>query len=374
MGRRRGAIIANIVPDLDPKWGGTSVSVPGLCKAMYARDKGVRLYFATDDRDGSWPEYGRPHRKSNPSWWHRSASLCRALQDEELAVVHHHALWLPSLGYAHKAARRWGCPFVISPEGMLSPYGLSRARLKKWLARRLLHPGAMEGATAWHVTSDEEFREIRAAGFKQPITVLSNGIEVPDWDEERDRDLWFGLYPELQGKRVCLFYSRLHSKKGLLPLVQMWGNLARRHGDWHLLVVGIPHEFTVDRVRAYGRKMGVSERMTIVDGSGMSKPYGLAELFVLPTRAENFGLVVGEALGAGVPVLVSREAPWEKVNELGCGACVPLSQFEQFLDRMLACNNATLRSMGVVGKEWVRREFSWDRIADEMLQFYQSLS
>ena len=362
-----------MLPNADPKWGGTSVAVPTLCKAMYARDRSVRFYFAADRIEHDWPAFYEPQLKSRPAWFHRSRALQQALRNGDFAVIHHHALWLPSLGYAYEGAKRKGCPFVISPNGMLSAYALTRARIKKWLARRFLHHGAMRGATAWHATSEDEFRDIRAAGFKQPVTVIPNGITVPKWNEATDRAQWLEHCPELEGKRVFLFYSRLHSVKGVFHLLEMWARLAKRHPGWHLLMSGIPHEYTLDEVLEFTRSLRLAQRVTVADPRGLAKPYPLAELFVLPTRTENFGLVIGEALSVGVPVLTGTKAPWGKVNALECGACVPLEQFEAALDRMLSQNAETLRRMGRAGKTWVRSTFSWERVANEMLQFYHGL-
>ena len=367
------AIKVNVVPDLDPKWGGTSVAVPALCGAMHARDDSVRLYFAGDGTARRWPDFCEPFPKSTPCWFHRSHRLRRALREGVFDVIHHHAVWLPSLGSAHRGAQRSGCPLVISPHGMLSRYALSRARVKKWLARRFLHPGAMKGASAWHATSEGEFKEIRAAGFAQPVVVLPNGVDVPEWNGEGDRGRWLERCPELEGKRILLFYSRLHSKKGVLPLLAAWSRLAQRHRDWRLLLSGTPHEYDLDEVRAYARSLGISERVTIADPEGLAKPYPLAELFVLPTRSENFGLVIAEALSAGVAVLTTTEAPWEKMNALGCGACVPWPRFEDALNRLLCHDAETLGRMGDAGRAWTRSTFSWDRIAGEMLEFYRSL-
>lgn len=363
---------ATVLPDLDPQWGGTSVSVPALCEAMHALDPAVRLYFAADETAAAWPAWYEPHPKSPPAGLHASRSLRRALLARELAVVHHHALWLPSLGYAHRAARRWACPLVISPRGMLAPYALRRARAKKWLASRLLHPGALTGAAAWHATSELEFSDIRAAGFRQPIFVSPNGIRRPAWSEPADRQAWLARYPALRGRRVCLFFSRLHSKKGLFPLLEWWAQARCRQG-WHLLVAGSPHEYNLAQVQRQADQLGLHDAVTVADPRGLAKPYPLAQLYVLPTQSENFGLSIGEALSAGVPVLTTTEAPWQRVNELGCGACVPLAQFAARLEEMLALAPETLAHMGRSGRAWIEAEFSWADRGRDMLDFYATL-
>jgi glycosyltransferase involved in cell wall biosynthesis len=359
---------------MDPKWGGTSVSVPALCRAMHVADPSVRLYFASSADDSSWPAFFEPHRKSAWRALHFSRSLQARLRRQPFRMVHHHALWLPSLGYAYEAARASACPLVISPRGMLSKYALKRARLKKWLATQFLHRGAMHGAAAWHATSSMEVEDIRAAGFTQPILNSANGIDLPPWNEPADRDRWLERFPELAGKRILLFFSRLHSKKGVLPLLQMWSELQSKHRDWHLLLAGTPHEYDLAAVGAQVNRLGIGDRVTLADPADLAKPYRLAELYVLPTLSENFGLSIGEALGSATPVLTTTEAPWHKMNDLDCGRCVPLADFRNHLDQLLALDSPTLSAMGQRGSHWIAEEFSWQQKAAEMLDFYQSLS
>jgi glycosyltransferase involved in cell wall biosynthesis len=369
------ALTACVLPDIDPKWGGPSVSVPALCRAMHAQDPSVRLYFAADVSDPDWPACFQRYSKSYGGLLHASRGLRTALAAGNFRVVHHHALWLPSLGYAARAARRSGCPLVISPRGMLAAYALRRARWKKWFAARLLHRGALARAAAWHATSDMEFTDIRAAGFCQPILVSGNGIDEPRWSEPLDRQRWLARHPELAGKRLALFYSRLHSKKGLLPLVDAWARLAPSFPDWHLLICGSAHEYTLDDVaRAVRGHPRLVERTTLADPAGLPKPYRLAELYLLPTLSENFGLTIGEALACGVAALTSTAAPWSGLNDRDAGRCVPLDTFEAHWAELMKLAPDALRDQGARGREWMLTDFSWDRKASEMLDFYQQLT
>lgn len=362
-----------VVPDLAPRWGGPSVSVPTLCAELHARDPSVAMYFAADQLEASWPAYYQGYSKSFPRGIHASQALRRALLAGQHAIVHHHALWLPSLGYAFEAARRSHCPLIISPRGMLSPYALARARFKKWLARRWLHPGAFEGAAAWHATSDLEFTEIRGAGFSQPVLVSANGVSIPDWHEPVDRARWLARHPELAGKRLLLFYSRLHSKKGVLPLLDTWGRIASQHPDWHLLIAGSPHEYDQAQIQQHVRRLRLEERSSVADPTGLPKPYRLAELYILPTHSENFGLTIAESLASGVAALTTTGAPWQEMNARGCGSCVPLDRIFAQLEALLRVDAAELRTMGEVGRDWMAADFSWPRKAAEMLDFYASL-
>jgi glycosyltransferase involved in cell wall biosynthesis len=99
----------------------------------------------------------------------------------------------------------------------------------------------------------------------------------------------------------------------------------------------------------------------------------MAELYVLPTSSENFGLTVGESLASGVPALVSDQAPWSELNVLSCGRCVPLDGFPSALEKMLRESPENLRAMGAIGRDYVARTFSWDQQARRLLDFYATL-
>jgi glycosyltransferase involved in cell wall biosynthesis len=367
--------IATVVPSLDPKYGGPSVSVAALCRAMHAVEARARLYFAGRSwpDEPQWPDFFRRYEDAWPKALRRSPSLRRALLDDDVALVHHHALWLPTLGYAHRASRRHHAPLVISPRGMLASYALGQSRTRKRLATLFIHPNAFRDAAGWHATSSDEADEIRRAGFEQPIVVAPNGVDEPPWREPADRNAWFDRYPELRGRRILLFFSRFHSKKGVVPLLEWWGDLAPRFPDWHLLVSGTPDEFGLDEVLRHTKRLRIEDRTTSTLGMEMPKPYRLADLYVLPTLSENFGLTVGESLASGTPLLVSDQAPWHDINALGCGRCVPLSDWPAELAILLSRSSEELRTMGAVGRDYVRRAFSWDTQARTLLDFYDTL-
>lgn len=367
---------ATVVPSIDPKFGGPSISVPALCRAMHAITPRVKLYSGgggASERARS-AEYMREFADAWPAAARRSPALKQALLDDDLALVHHHALWLPTLRYAHQAALRHDCPLVISPRGMLSRYAVARSRVRKRLARWFVHPGAMQQAAGWHATSADEHDDIRRAGFRQPIVVAPNGIDVPVWRDETDREAWLARVPSLRGKRILLFFSRLHSKKGIRQLLDMWKALAPRFSEWHLLVCGTADEFGIDTVRRWIDNLQMADRATAASPDGLAKPYPLAELYVLPTASENFGLTVGESLASGVPVLVTDQAPWQAMDDLGCGRCVPLVDFQAVLPELLSLSPDKLRAMGAIGRDYVERSFSWQHQAHTLLDFYATLA
>jgi glycosyltransferase involved in cell wall biosynthesis len=261
---------------------------------------------------------------------------------------------------------------VVSPRGMLSGWAYEHRRWRKQLAGLFVHPGALQAAAGWHATSPEERDDIRALGFKQPVCVSPNGVPLPaDGELAAARTAWHELCPATRTRPVALFYSRFHRKKRLRELIDLW--LSAPRGDWLLLIVGVAEDYTAAELSASLAAAGAAERVVVFDGAGRPPPYAVASLFVLPSHSENFGLVIAEALAAGVPALVTDTTPWSGLAANGCGWCVPWDNYGATLATALATPAAELGAMGRRGRDWAAREFSWARVAGLLVEFYRHL-
>ncbi len=302
----------------------------------------------------------------------RSPGLLCRLRSQQYDCIHHHSLWLLTLRYAHDASRKSQAPLVISPRGMMSGWAYRHHRWRKFLANLLVHPGAFRAAAGWHATSPGEADDIRKLGFPQPICVSPNGVVLPSLEDlSGASDVWKTLCPASCTRPVALFYSRFHRKKRLLELIDLW--LAERRGDWHLLVVGVAEEYTAAELSARITALGAGEKITVLDGAGRPPPYAIASLFVLPSHSENFGLVIAEALAAGVPTLVTDTTPWHGLHQEGCGWCVPWGKFATTLNTALTTPAHELRGKGQRGRAWVEKEYSWENAARLLRGFYGTL-
>lgn len=369
--------VVHIVPSLEERHGGPSKSVRALANAQAAAGATVDL-LATAAPDSAAPVPGadvagvRLFPREAPRWLCRAPALARHLAAAPGDVLHHHALWLLTLRYAAAAALGSGAPLVLAPRGMLSGWAYEHRRWRKRLAELFVHPGAFARAAGWHATSQDEADDIRKLGFRQPVCVAPNGVDLPAaHDLAAARAHWLAAAPRLAGRSVALFYSRLHRKKRLRELVDLWLDAPR--GDWHLLVAGVPEEYTVAEVEGWIAARGGTDRVSVFDGTGHPFPYAVASLFLLPSHSENFGLVIAEALAAGVPALVTDTTPWRPLAEHGAGECVAWPDFAPALDRLLRLPATELAAQGARGRAWMAEEFSWDRAGRLLLEFYRSL-
>ena len=369
--------IAQIVPSLEEKHGGPSKSVQRLAAALSRLGHEVDLLATRPGNETAVTEDGRlrvlQFRRDRPEFLCASTDLQDHLRQHTYDCLHHHALWLRTLHYACQAGRATGARLVISPRGMLSDWSWRHRRWKKWLAARLVHPGAFAQAQGWHATSAAEADDIRRRGFAQPVCVAPNGVEVPSAEElTRAHEAWTQLCPAVAERPVAVFYSRFHRKKRLLELIDLWIDTAPK--EWLLLVVGIPQEYTVESLTAYVQRHSSREQIAVFDGSDRPPPYGVASLFLLPSHSENFGMVIAEAMAWGVPVLVTDSTPWAELSEQNAGWCVPWENYGSALRQAIAESSDRLEQRGARARDWVLARYSWEQAARPLAEFYDRLA
>ncbi|HEY0947731.1 MAG TPA: glycosyltransferase [Opitutaceae bacterium] len=366
--------IAHVVASLEERHGGPSRSVRGLAAAAARLGHAVELLTSAPsparEVDGKLTIHA--FRRARPEAICRVPDLAAHLRHARYDVVHHHGLWLRPLHHARANARRERVPLVISPRGMMTDWAWRHRRMRKALAAAMVHPGALAGAAGWHATSEAEAGDIRARGFRQPVCVAPNGVDLPSPEQlAAARAHWHQACPEAAGRRVALFYSRFHEKKRIRELIEQWVALAPR--DWLLVLAGIPEQYGVEELRVYARSQGGTDGVRVFNGIGQPPPFGFASLFLLPSHSENFGLAVAEALAAGVPALVTDTMPWSGLHAHQAGWCVPWERHAAALRTALAETPEQLRARGAAGRAWMAAEFSWEQAARKLEAFYAEL-
>lgn len=365
-----------VVPSIDPRFGGPSVSVPSLATALAHEGHTVSLFATT--KTGVVPP-SLPGVACHLAPTKGAATLAcapelpRQLTATSTDLVNAHALWQRPLHYAHRRAQQAGVPLVISPRGMMSTWAWRHHRWKKWLAEHCVHPGAFAAASGWHATSIEEADDIRARGWGQPICVAPNGVSIPDEHAlSVSQAYWHQTCPACVNRPTALFYSRLHAKKRVEELIDLWLDVAPR--AWLLLLVGIPEAFSIEQLRARVAARAGAARIAVFDGTNVPPPYAVAQLFLLPSHTENFGMVIAEALASGVPALVTDTTPWQALNRHDRGWCCAWSEYPERLRQALACSLEELCARGQTDRRWMADEYSWAHTARKLSAFYAQLS
>jgi glycosyltransferase involved in cell wall biosynthesis len=367
---------AHVVAGLD--YGGPAYSVPRLCEALAAAGaEAMLLSVARQERDER-DAYDRGYRDRRFAWDYAhlpilgdlrsSRGLSNALREGALSadVIHNHGLWLMPNVRAGEVAAAVRTPLVISPRGMLASAALAFSPWKKRAFWALLQGPPVRGAACIHATSEQEYEEIRDFGLVNPVAIIPNGIDLPE-----------PPVPATAGadiERVVLSLGRIHPKKGLDRLLYAWSKVEPLHPGWRLRIVGTPEIGYDNELRALAAALGLT-RVSLegpIYGEAKTAAYRAADIFVLPSLNENFGLTVAEALAAKTPVISTKGAPWSALEREGCGWWIDhgVEPLAAALGYAMALPREALKAMGDKGPEWMVRDFSWDRIARDMLGVY----
>jgi glycosyltransferase involved in cell wall biosynthesis len=292
-----------------------------------------------------------------------SAGWFRMLEVIRPDLVHGHGLWM----YHSLVSLRWcrGCrPRIVSPHGMLEPWAFGYRRWKKLPVWLLWEKRGLESSVL-HATSEQEAINIRALGLRAPIAVIPNGIDLPELPLSRGA---------VNAERRALFLSRIHPIKGLLNLVEAWRRV--RPPGWRLCIAGpdeCGHLNVVQRAVREAGLAGVVDFVGPVYGKEKQELLNTADLFILPTFSENFGVVVGEALASGVPVITTKGAPWSWLLSHRCGWWVDIGvePLAEAISEATQCTASELHAMGEHGRRLVEGRFSWPKIAQQMKTVYE---
>lgn len=363
--------VTHVVPAITEEAAGPSYSVPRLCEALLASGTDVQLVTlgsATRAVDLSYlktfPQGFGPRRLG------MSPLMRRWLKQEvvsgRLDIIHNHSLWMMPNVYPGTVVRNSLCRLVVSPRGTLSARALDINALQKKLFWYALQARTLHVAACFHATGENEYEDIRRHGFRQPVCILPNGIDVPMLKEK--------VY---SGRRKLLFLGRIHSIKGIENLLHAWQAVENRFPDWDLQIAGPDNGGYLAVMQALAAQLRVSRvifRGPLFGGDKL-RAYQTASLFVLPTHSENFGMTVAEALAAGTPAIVTKGAPWSGLEgqKAGWWIDIGVAPLVECLENALALSPAELDAMGRVGREWMLRDYSWERIGTQLMAAYQWL-
>jgi glycosyltransferase involved in cell wall biosynthesis len=369
--------IIHTIPSIAEEVSGPTYSVKSLCK--YLNSSGYSSSIVALDRASitalppylkTFPLAKGPRRLGrSPPMKHW---LYRQCKTKKVDIIHNHGMWMMSTIYPAWAIKKGKhAKLIQSPRGAFSAWAMHSGSKWKPFFWKCFQLPALQRVACFHATAEAEYQDIRRLGFKQPVAIIPNGITIP---EKKHR--------AIKRSRTLLFLGRIHPVKGLDMLLPAWQALQKDFPEWDLKIVGnddIYYASTgyLQACKEQAKQLALEriEFHSSLYGEDKIKAYADAELFVLPSYSENFAMTVAESLAAGTPVVVTKGAPWQGLDGNGAGWWIDIH-----LDALVCCLRSAmskspieLAKKGDLGREWMKKDFSWELVTTRMLQTYHWL-
>lgn len=382
--------ILQIVPSISLIYGGPSQMIRGLSAGLAAA--GAEVTVLTTDANGDSGQAPldvplgqpitqegyqvihfacRPFRRYKFSiellqWLHRHG--------RDYDIIHIHALFSPISSCSAWVARQIGVPYILRPLGTLDPADLQKKKQLKQLYAALLEGPNLKGSAAVHFTSRQEALTSERFGATTQDWIYPLGVQLPQ-PQGNPRE----QYNLTEPWPILLFMSRIDPKKGLDLLIPSLEKLALETPFYFVLAGGNPqdpvYETTIrdrltnsilaDRTRALG----------FVSGGEKTALLATADLFVLPSYYENFGIAVAEAMHVGTPVLISDQVHiHQDITDSQSGwvcPCDPQALTQTLRQALSSPADRTTRAAHA--RTYAHTHYNWSTIAPQLLTAYQSL-
>lgn len=273
-------------------------------------------------------------------------------------------------------------PYFVFSHGMLDPW-FKRTYPLKHLKKLLYWPWAeyrvLRDAKAVIFTCEEERLLARQSFWLYRVNeaVTSFGTSSPPINSFELSRKFLSYYPQLQNKRLILFLSRIHEKKGCDLLLDAFARIANKNERLHLVMAGPDQTGWTSSLKAQAKRLGIAEQISwlgMLQGDMKWGSFYAADVFCLPSHQENFGIVVAEALACGKPVLISNKVNiWREIEADGAGFIDEDTLIGTInnLEKWLALSEKDYNAMCERARSCFQSHFHIQRAAERLLEIIQ---
>lgn len=289
-------------------------------------------------------------------------------------AVHIHSMWLyPNLA-ASAAARRADVPYWVRPAGSLEPWCFGHKALRKRAYYALIERRTLRHAAAVHVVSEQEVDGVRGAGYRGRIICIPNGVELASFRPDLPRDEARRRLGLQERSPWITYVGRIHAKKGLELLGEVLAEVRVKFPTAQLAITGPDRHDYAAQLRDHYARRGLADAVHFLgerDGEDKAAAYRVGDVFVLPSHSENFGIVVAESMASGTPAVVSRNTPWQVLEQRGMGRWCELA-VRPFVDSVieLLSDQDNAQQMAQRALTYAEEHHDWSRIAARVVRGY----
>ena len=298
-------------------------------------------------------------------------------QMSEYNIIHQHGIWVPISKLTLEANKNHKGIVIIQPHGYLEPYRLNISKLKKQLAYYVFEKTNLERARLLIACSNEEYLNLKIMFPSKDIAIIPNGVSE-DFYLANSKNDYFNRDKYL-GRKNMLFLSRIHPLKGLVRFLKVYASIDKEtRENWNIIIAGIDQDNHSQELNKIVKDLKISDFVYFEGEKFKDEKVNImssADLFILPTFNENYGIVVAESLSRGVPVLTTKGAPWSLLEKENCGFWVDNNQegIKMGLEKAMLFPEDKLKLMGENGRRIAKNYFLWDGIVHKTIELYSWL-
>jgi glycosyltransferase involved in cell wall biosynthesis len=364
--------LSNVIGE--SKGGGVHEVVSNLYKYQKSLNHHPHIWYPGDKKDGDsirLDENIKNLETFGNSNYGVVKDLFRSLPDEinEFDIIHQHGIWKPISLYSKKIRRKLKIKSVIQPHGYLEPFRLNISKYKKRIAYNLFERSNLNDTNALVACAFDEAYKLKKLFPKKDIAVVPNGISLDFFYADKDMSIE-------KKKNRMLFLSQIIPIKGLERLFRVIHEIGiKKFIGWEFLIAGYEDKNHTVFLKKLIKELNLSDLITFVGpmlGQKKIRIFDSADLFILPTYNENYGIVVAEALSRGVPVLTTKGTPWEELNSHDCGYWVDNNEegIKKGLLKILQTSQTDLKAMGSRGKKLIKSKYLWSETSKRTIELY----
>src|SRR5271157_834518 len=385
MNERISIRVAHVLSYVSSVYAGVPIATRRIGRLL--RHYGVEVSFWTtgseEDRKSlegdRIPGYVFP--KAFPKGWRYSPWLGKALREssDSFDLLHLHEIWTYPIYVSARIARKRRKPYLITAHGIFTQTWRYNTP-KKRLYLGLIGNRMLQAAACLQALTPAEVSGFRQAGYRGPVTIVPNGINVEEFAQLPDPEAAEEAIPELKGKRMVHYLSRLSPEKGLDQLLPAWADVTSRatYDDCILVLSGPDHNGYRSTVEHLIESCGLTGKVLLtgmVDGFKKKALISRSNVYVLPSYTEGFSNSVLENLAAGKPALITSACNFPELANAGAGICVPPEKdaLAEGLRGLLDTSPEGLKEMGDRGRCLVQERYRSDIAARKLITVYNCI-
>lgn len=383
--------VLHVIPSVGPLRGGPSVAVRSMANGLTKR--GIETHVATTDDNASSRlavPLGRAVKEDGIVYWYFprqtafylcslpfTAWMWRHAADYQL--IHIHSVFSYCSNVAAWIARRKGVPYMIRPLGVLNRWGISNRRpLLKRLSFGVVERPLLRGAAGVHYTAEQERLEAGELNFSHQPIIIPNPVEMPGFSRQDLHGQFRAQHPELKGRKIALFLSRIDRKKGLDLLLPAFKEVLKKSPDTALVIAGQGDSALIGELRRQSVELGINQAVVwpgFLSGAKKFAAMADADLFVLPSYSENFGIAVVEAMAMGLPIIITDQVGIHQEVAAHHAGLVVTTAVEPLKHAILQLlSDAPLRqTLGRNGAALAHSHFSANTVMTKLINAYNRL-